>query len=161
MWIYIINVMAWCFICKKMWWGCDSLFLHCAVASDMWGMVYSLFGVSWVMPLSVREMIKGWKGCFGRHGNGAVWQAAPLYLMWSIWNESNARYHDQAEIYIPQVLVWVDIAAYIIFDCRVPRLFGLLEIFIVVSFSYFFCSFRCMSCCIQLVYWQHTFFRFK
>lgn len=35
-------------------------------------MVYSLFGVSWVMPLAVWEMIKGWKGCFGRHGNGAV-----------------------------------------------------------------------------------------
>ena len=31
----------------------DHLFLHCPVASELWDMVFGLFGVSWVMPLSV------------------------------------------------------------------------------------------------------------
>ena len=31
----------------------DHLFLHCPVVSELWDMVFGLFGVSWVMPLSV------------------------------------------------------------------------------------------------------------
>ena len=32
-----------------MWWGCDSLFLHSAVASDMWAMAYGILLVWCVM----------------------------------------------------------------------------------------------------------------
>uniref|UniRef100_A0A7N2LKS5 Serine/threonine-protein phosphatase 2A 55 kDa regulatory subunit B n=1 Tax=Quercus lobata TaxID=97700 RepID=A0A7N2LKS5_QUELO len=35
----------------------DHLFLHCPVAMDMWAMGFGLFGVSWVMPQSVVELL--------------------------------------------------------------------------------------------------------
>ena len=31
----------------------DHLFLHCPIASELWDMVFGLFGVSWVVPLSI------------------------------------------------------------------------------------------------------------
>lgn len=48
-------VTEWCFRCKNYGDDVNHLFLHCAMASDLWALVYTLFGVFWVMPLSVRE----------------------------------------------------------------------------------------------------------
>ena len=31
----------------------DHLFLHCPVVLELWDMVFGLFGVYWVMPMSV------------------------------------------------------------------------------------------------------------
>ena len=35
----------------------DHLFLHYLVAMDLWSMVLGLFGVSWVMPQSIVELL--------------------------------------------------------------------------------------------------------
>ena len=48
-------VTEWCFRCKNYGDDVNHLFLHCAMASDLWALVYTLFGVFWVMPLLVRE----------------------------------------------------------------------------------------------------------
>lgn len=94
-----IMVTEWCFMCKNYGDDVNHLFLHCAMASDLWAMVYTLFGVFWVMPLSVRERIEDWKGCFGMWGNGTVWRrVVPLCLMWRIWHEHNAQCFEDKEI---------------------------------------------------------------
>ena len=63
----------------------DHLFLHCPVASELWDMIFGLFGVSWVMPLSIVGLFACQQGCFGRHRNGDIWKIVPLCLMWCIW----------------------------------------------------------------------------
>ena len=49
--------MDWCFMCKCDGESVDHHLLHCLVATDLWFMVLGLFGVSWVMPKSVVELL--------------------------------------------------------------------------------------------------------
>ena len=81
----------------------DHLFLHCPVASELWDMVFGLFGVSWVMLLSVVGFFACWQGCFGRHRNGVIWKVVPFYLMWCIWEERNSRCFEDIERSMPDL----------------------------------------------------------
>ena len=81
----------------------DHLFLHCPVASELWDMVFGLFGVSWVMPLSVIGLFACWQGRFGRHRNGVIWKVVPLCLMWCIWKERNSRRFEDTEHAMPDL----------------------------------------------------------
>ena len=49
------------------------------------GVELCLFGVSWVLPSSVRETLLGWHGLFVGKKHMKVWRAGPLCLFWIIW----------------------------------------------------------------------------
>lgn len=40
--------------------GVDHLFVHCLVISRLWVEIISWFGVDWVMPYTVKEVIFTW-----------------------------------------------------------------------------------------------------
>ena len=40
----------------------DHLFLHCIVANELWATVLSLFGMHWVMPRRVVDLLDCWQG---------------------------------------------------------------------------------------------------
>ena len=63
----MVWIMDWGFMCKSNGESVDHLLLHCLAATDLWSMVLSLFGVSWVMPKSVVELLACWQGRFGHH----------------------------------------------------------------------------------------------
>jgi hypothetical protein len=46
-------------MCKKHGESVDHLLLHCDVARVVWSFFYSLFGVEWVMPSSVLDLLTG------------------------------------------------------------------------------------------------------
>ena len=75
----------------------DHLFLHCRVALELWDMVFGLFGVYWVMPMSVVGLFACWQGQFGHHRNGDIWMVVPHCLMWCIWKERNSRCFEDNE----------------------------------------------------------------
>jgi hypothetical protein len=58
-------VMEWCCLCKTSGESIDHLFLHCVVALELWSVFFQLFGVAWVMPHSVSEMLGCWRGQAG------------------------------------------------------------------------------------------------
>ena len=60
-------------------------------------MVFGLFGVCWVMPMSTVELLACWQGRFGRHCNGYIWIVVPHCLMWCIWKERNSRCFEENE----------------------------------------------------------------
>jgi hypothetical protein len=60
-------------------------------------MVFGLFGVYWVMPNSIVELIECWQGSFGKHRNYSIWHAVPHCLMWSIWRERYGRCFEDCE----------------------------------------------------------------
>jgi len=52
-----IIVIEWCCLCKKSGESIDHLLLHYEVARDLWSYILILFGVVWVMPRTVLELL--------------------------------------------------------------------------------------------------------
>jgi hypothetical protein len=48
-------------MCKTSREPIDHLFLHCMVATELWSTILHLFGVVWVMPRSVKDMLERWR----------------------------------------------------------------------------------------------------
>ena len=48
-----------CFLCQKCGESIDHLLLHCERTREMWTLLLSFFGVSWVFPLSVKKTLIG------------------------------------------------------------------------------------------------------
>ena len=66
-------------------------YFFCDKARMLWNLVYSLFGVQWVMHSSIRRNLLGWHdSCVGKKQEKA-WRAAPLCFLWTIWKEMNRR----------------------------------------------------------------------
>jgi hypothetical protein len=53
-----------------------------------------LFGVAWVMPQKVSELLGSWRGQLGNRMALHLWRMAPLCLMWCLWREWNAQSFD-------------------------------------------------------------------
>ena len=81
----------------------DHLFLHCSVASELWDIFFGLFGVCWVMPMSVVGLFACWQGRFGCHRNGDIWKVVPPCLMWCIWKERNSKCFEDIERSMPDL----------------------------------------------------------
>lgn len=61
----------------------NHLLLHCSAALDLSPLIFSLFGVYWVMPSMVQEVLVAWKeGWFGGGSIGTIWWVVLLCLMW-------------------------------------------------------------------------------
>jgi hypothetical protein len=90
-------LVSWCCMCKADGESVDHLFLHCALARELWNMAFSLFGMYWVMPKRIVDVFASWKGRLGRHKNRQIWEAVPHCVMWSLWRERNARTFEDRE----------------------------------------------------------------
>ena len=55
----------------------------------VWELLFTLFGVSWVFPSTVRETLLGWNGLFVGKRRKIVWRAGPLCIFWTIWKTRN------------------------------------------------------------------------
>jgi hypothetical protein len=75
-------------MCKKSGESIEHLLLHCKVARDLWIYIFTSFGVEWVMPRRVLDLLTSWGDSFGYGPAKEVWQF-PLYLMWCFWWERN------------------------------------------------------------------------
>jgi exonuclease III len=92
-----VMVLDWCCMCKKGAESVEHLLLHCPFVGEVWSMVFGLFGVVWVMPRTILELLECWQGCFGKHRNILIWRVIPHCLMWCIWRERNGRSFENCE----------------------------------------------------------------
>ena len=115
------HVLAdWCCMCKNHWETEDHLLLHCEVATALWGFVFQTFGIQWVLPAKVLDLLFGWYNWFGRHSSD-IWNLVPLYLVWSLWQERNHRIEDleKSLIYLQEQFLGL------LYDCS--RSWGFME----------------------------------
>ena len=63
----------------------DHLLIHGTKARVVWELLFNLFGASWVLPSSVKEILLGWHGSFVGKKRVKVWRTAPLCLFWTVW----------------------------------------------------------------------------
>ena len=73
-----------CFMCLENEETIDHLLLHCSKARALWELLFTLVGVSWVLPSSVRETLLSWHGSFVGKKRKKVWRAAPLHIFWTV-----------------------------------------------------------------------------
>ena len=81
----------------------NHLLLHCPITFELWSMVWSLFGVIWVMPQSVVDLFASWPGLFGEQRNIDLWWAVPHCVLWSLWRERNSRCFEGTEWLILEI----------------------------------------------------------
>ena len=79
LWKRHVLILDWCCMCKKGGETVDHLLLHCPLAWEVWSMVFDLFGVFWVMPHSIVELLDCWQGNFGKHWNFLIWSRSSLF----------------------------------------------------------------------------------
>jgi hypothetical protein len=68
----------------------DHLFIHCGVARDLWNAFFARFGLCWVMPRTVKELLASWWTA-GRTRSAVVWKMVHHCILWCIWRERNDR----------------------------------------------------------------------
>jgi hypothetical protein len=81
-------------MCKRDGESVDHLLLHCDVTSALWSILFSHFGMSWVMPKRVIDLFVYWWST-GRPRSAMVWKMVPTCLFWTILREiSNKSFED-------------------------------------------------------------------
>ncbi|KAJ9701497.1 hypothetical protein PVL29_006726 [Vitis rotundifolia] len=78
-----------CFLCCKEEETINHILIHCPKARVLWNLVFSMFGVHWVLPHTVRDTLLGWSASFMDKKRGMTWRAAPLCLFWTVWKARN------------------------------------------------------------------------
>ena len=78
-----------CFLC-----GCEEetvnhILLHCTVVRVLWEIVFVLFGIQWVFPETVKDMLFSWRGSFVGKKRKKIWKSIPLCIFWMVWKERN------------------------------------------------------------------------
>ena len=101
-WLSLHGQQSWIIILRGRWRLLINV-LHASVVrasasslsySSLWSVAFTAFGVIWVMPRQVIDLMFSWKGqrgAFGCHQNQVVWQANPHCIMQNIWGESIHR----------------------------------------------------------------------
>jgi hypothetical protein len=91
-----VIVINRCCICKKTKESVDHLLLHFDVAFALWNTIFSRFGMSWVMPRRVIDLLAClWS--LGRPMSATVWKMTPICLFWCLWRERNNRSFEDLE----------------------------------------------------------------
>ncbi|RVW89588.1 hypothetical protein CK203_036425 [Vitis vinifera] len=73
-----------CFMCLEKEEIIDHLLLHCTKTRVLWDLLFNLFGVSWVLPSSIRETLLSWHGSFVGKKRKKACRAAPLFIFWTV-----------------------------------------------------------------------------
>lgn len=92
-----ILFVDWCCICKQDGASVDRLLFHCLMAREIWSFVVCLFGLQWVMPKKVVELLVCWNWRDSRNRMGVIWNAIPLCITLIIWKEWDNRTFEDLE----------------------------------------------------------------
>ena len=97
-------VMAgWCCMCKCSGESVDHLLLHCEVVREVWNFLLRYFGVSWVFPATVSDLLFGWHNCWGKQSS-LIWNLVAHCIMWTIWWERNCRIFEDKEHSVDRII---------------------------------------------------------
>jgi hypothetical protein len=129
-----IVVVEWCCMCKKNGESIDHLLLHCDVARVVWCSFYRLFGVEWVMPRSVLDLLSGWGTLLSRGPATRLWKQVPSCVMWGLWREHNVRLFEDVELPIVDLCRNVLNMLYVWVSAHRPSRFMLAEFLYSCSF---------------------------
>ena len=92
-----------CFLCCAEEETINHILVHCPKARVLWDLVFSLFGVNWVLPFTIRDTLSGWSPSFVDKKHGKTLRAAPFCLFWTVWKERNMIVFDNEVLLIQRM----------------------------------------------------------
>jgi hypothetical protein len=92
---------AWRCMCKNDWETGDHLLLHCEIATALWGFVFQMFGIQWVLPVKVIELLFGWFNWFEKHFIRHLKPCSALLNVVVVAKEELSYFQRQGEILTP------------------------------------------------------------
>ena len=92
-----------CYLCQRNKESIDYILLHCEKARTLWVLLFSLFGVQWVLPTTAKDMLLGWNGTFVGKKRKGVWKSSPLCLFWMVWKTRNKVTFEEIELSIQRL----------------------------------------------------------
>ena len=69
-----------CNLCKENEETANHILIHCGKTRDLWNLLFSSFGVVWVLSESVRNLLLEWKMKGLGKKKSVVWKMAPICL---------------------------------------------------------------------------------
>lgn len=72
--VIVINI---CYLCKKIGESMDHILLHSDVAFALWSILFGCFGMSWVMPRRVVDLLACWWSS-RRLMSATAWKMMPI-----------------------------------------------------------------------------------
>ena len=67
-----------CYLCKEEEETNDHLILFCKKATMLWGLLFSLFNVQWVLHSLIKKNLIGWHEAFVSKRREMAWRVGPL-----------------------------------------------------------------------------------
>lgn len=82
----------------------NHLLWHCSAAFNLWCFGFKSFGIQWVQPRTVIDLLFGRWNWFSKHSS-YVWDLVPLCLMRTVWRERNRHTFEKMESSRTQLIV--------------------------------------------------------
>jgi len=92
-----LTLVNWCCLDKKSEETINHLLIYCEFTRELWHLVLILFGVSWIMPGTILELLHCWMMQGWRQSKEAIWKVIPSLRMWTIWRERNSHLFEDCE----------------------------------------------------------------
>lgn len=86
----------WCVLCKKDEETVDHLLIHCEVSYQLWVFCLDIFGMNWIVPRRVIEVVDSWR-CRSRNKEALRVWTVPHAIFWAVWRECNYRIFNDKE----------------------------------------------------------------
>ena len=96
------QLAAWCSMCRCEGETINHLLLHCEITYGQWTFVFWSFGISWVLPGSISDLLFGWHNWLGKN-QSKIWNLVPSCLFWTLWWERNSHIFENAERTVSQL----------------------------------------------------------
>ena len=96
-------LVDWCIMCRNCGETVDHLLLYCEMAHWLWCFALKSFGLSWVIPRLIPDLLFWLVELVGKHSS-QIWNLVPLCILWCIWKERNRRTFEDLDSSIDQLL---------------------------------------------------------
>ena len=105
-----------CCMCYNNAESVDHLLLFCPIAHSLWMYMIQLFGIEWVMPGSVMDLLFCWYHWLVKHSFD-IWDLITGCLMWTILIERNRRSFEDEGKTVVQLLEYCQWTLFDWFQC--------------------------------------------
>jgi hypothetical protein len=90
------QLAGWCSMCRCEGETISHLLLHCETTYGLWTFVFRSFGISWVLPGCIPELLFGWHNWLGKN-QSKIWNLVPSCPFWTLWWEWNSPIFENTE----------------------------------------------------------------